>query len=364
MGRDSHARLAARDDCPPRRARRVLLATVAAFVCLQLGLSVAIDGWLYKLRDPEYGWKLAILRRRLAERPDRALTLILGSSRSLLGVAPDVFEKRFLPDGREDLAFNFAVTGCGPVQELQMLKRLLRDGVRPDRVLVEIHPLLLHQEDGFGEDAWMEPRRLSARDLLLVKDYVFRPRMVALRWLRGCLAPWYFSRFLILDCLAPDWLDAHTATNLHPGRGLSEYGWLAFPANTPDERRRGTETAKREYTAMLNGYHVTAPPDRALRNLLEICREGRIQAALYVMPEGSEFRAWYSPAARACINDYLRRLSGQFGLPVYDATDWCADDDFLDNHHLARNGAADFSRRFGQRAVGDLLARSGQRQTR
>lgn len=358
MSLDSHARVLPRNDCRARRGFRVLLGAVAGFVCLQLGLSVAMDGWLYKLRDPEYGWKLGLLRQRLSERPRHALTLVLGSSRSLLGIAPEKFEKRFLPDGREELMFNFAVTGCGPVQELQMLKRLLRDGVRPDRVLVEMHPLLLHQEDGFGEEVWMEPRRLAARDLLLVKDYVFRPRDFVWRWLRGRLAPWHCNRFLILDCVARDWLDEHTATTIHPGRGFTEYGWLPFPANTPEQRRRGTATAMREYAAMLNGYRVTKPADRALQNLLEICRAGRIQAALFVMPEGSEFRASYTPEARTHFNNYLRRLSMQFALPVYDATDWCGDDDFLDSHHLSREGAAEFTQRFGQRAVADFLARS------
>ena len=343
-------------DCFSRRSRGVLFAALAGFAGLQLGMCVVMDDWLPALHDPEYGAKLILLSKRLAERPNRALTLVLGSSRSELGLDPASFPKRVLPDGREEIVFNFGISGCGPVQELQMLKRLLRHGVKPERVLIEMHPLLLHQEDGFGEEIWIEPRRMDWQDVVLVKDYVFQPRQFVWRWLRCRMAPWYSNRFLILDRFARSWLDQNKP--LHPWRGLSDYGWLAFPSATPEERRRGTENAKTEYSAMLNEYRVTEPADRALRTLLAICRQERIEAALFVMPEGSEFRACYTPAARSRFNDYMALISRQFELAVYDATEWCDDDDFWDSHHLLQAGAKRFSARFGQQALADFLARS------
>lgn len=349
-------------DRPTRRARGTLLAALAAFAALQLGMTVVMDDWLPVLHDPEYGYKLALLNRRLAERPHHALTLLLGSSRSELGFDPESLPRLVSPDGREELVFNFAITGCGPVQELQMLKRLLRHGVKPERLLIEVHPLMLHQESGFGEEQWIEPRRMDWRDVLLVKDYVFKPYHFVWRWCRCRLAPWYSNRFLILDRFARSWLDQHTP--IHPWRGLSDYGWLSFPAVTLEQRRRGTEHAKLEYAAMLNAYHVTEPADRAMHHLLRLCQAEQIEAALVVMPEGSEFRSYYTPASRRCFNDYMECLSREFALPVYDATEWCDDDDFWDSHHLVGAGAQRFSQRFGRQAATEFQARSAARSLR
>lgn len=347
---------------PARRARAILIAALAAFAALQAGMTMVMDDWLPMLHDPEYGYKLVLLRQRLAERPAHALTVLLGSSRSELGFDPESLSQRASAHGREELVFNFAITGCGPVQELQTLTRLLRHGVKPERVLIEVHPLMLHQEEGFGEEQWLEPRRMDWRDMLLVKDYVFKPYDFAWRWCRCRLAPWYSNRFLILDRFARRWLDQHTP--VHPWRGLSDYGWLAFPQVTPDERRRGMENARREYAAMLNAYHVTEPADRAMHNLLRLCQAEQIESALLVMPEGSQFRAYYAPAAREHFNGYMERLSGEFSVPVYDATEWCDDDDFWDSHHLLASGAKHFSQRFGRQAWSDFQARCAARSLR
>ena len=347
-----------------RRARGTLFAALAGFAVLQLGMSVVMDYWLPVLHDPEYGWKLSLLRSRLAERPDCTLTLVLGSSRSGLGLDPESFAPRSSADGHDDLVFNFAITGCGPVQELQLLKRLLRHGVKPERVLIEVHPLLYHQENGIGEECWIEPRRMDWRDLVLVSDYVFDRRGFVWRWCRCHLAPWYSNRFLILNRVARSWLDERT--HVEPWSGLTDYGWLPFrkEATTPEEFQRGADAAKKEYAPMFNAYRVTEPADRALRTLLALCRQEGIEAALFVMPEGSQFRNCYTAEARRSINEYLADVSRQCEVPVYDATEWCNDHDFWDSHHLLVSGARRFSERFGHQVVADFIARTPSRTLR
>ncbi|HET6881064.1 MAG TPA: hypothetical protein VFI31_12960 [Pirellulales bacterium] len=347
-----------------RRGRRILFVALSGFVCLQLGMSVLMDDWLPSLHDPEYGAKLRLLEERLAERPDRALTLVLGSSRCGLGLNPESFPQRNVADGREQLVFNFGITGCGPIQELQLFQRLLRHGVKPQRLLIEIHPLLFHQENGIGEECWIEPRRMDWRDVALVKNYVYDPRSFVWRWIRSRLAPWYSNRFLILNHFARTWLDQRQ--QFQPWSGLTDYGWLPFGAKsvTPEEYRRGADNAKREYSAMLDSFRVTESADRALRTLLGHCREQGIEVALFVMPEGSEFRSHYTPEARGRINDYLVEVSRQCNLPVYDATQWCDDHEFWDSHHLLRHGAERFSERFGRQAFADFLARSSANRLR
>ncbi|HEV3343783.1 MAG TPA: DUF1574 family protein [Pirellulales bacterium] len=327
------------------------------FATLQLGLSIVMDEWLPTLHDPEYGCKLAHLKQRQKEHPHHSLVLVLGSSRSGVGLDPESFARRVAPDGREALVFNFAITGCGPVQELQILRRLLRHGARPERLLIEVHPLLLHQESGASEESWLEVRRMDWRDLALVSQFAFDRRGLVWRWCRSRVCPWYSNRFLILNRLGRCWLDPRT--QFDPWTGLTGYGWLPYFKNevTPEEFQRGTEFAKQEYGRMFQDYRVTEQAHRALEALLGLCRQEAIETALFVMPEGSQFRACYTAAARGQIDDYLAQVSRQWDVPVYDATTWCPDADFWDSHHLLSRGATSFSRRFGSQVVEELVSR-------
>jgi hypothetical protein len=63
------------------------------------------------------------------------------------------------------------------------------------------------------------------------------------------------------------------------------------------------------------------------------------------MPESSEFRGWYGPAGYAAVTAFAQQLSGEFGVPVYDARDWVSDDGFADGHHLIPAGAEAFTDR-------------------
>lgn len=340
-----------------RRARLTLVSAFSAFAALQLGMSVVMDHWLPVLHDAEYGCKLALLNERRSEHPGSSLTLVLGSSRSGLGIDPAAFPMCRTSEGREVIVFNFAITGCGPVQELQILKRLLRQGVRPEGLLIEIHPLMLHQENGIGEECWIEPRRMDWQDLLLVSDYVFDRRGLIWKWCRTRVAPWYSNRFLILNRMARSWLDPQT--QFDPWSGLTVDGWLPYRRETvsAEEYQRGLASAQKEYAPMVAGYRVTEPADRALQTLLALCRDEGIDAALFLMPEASQFRDWYGPAARRELNEYLAKLQRQWQVPVYDDTSWCDDGDFTDGHHLLARGAARFSQRFGREAVAELVAR-------
>lgn len=338
------------------RGRAAIVTSLVGFAALQVGLSLAMDHWLPALHDPEYGYKLARLRRRLAEHPERALVLVLGSSRSGMGLSPESLPDCTLPDGRPCLVFNFAITGCGPVQELQTLERLLRHGVRPDRLLIEVHPLLMHQENGVGEENWLDVRRMGWHDLAVVGEYLGGYRSLVKRWLAARLVACHSNRFLILNYLARSWVDLGRQD---PWTGLSDFGWLPYGRQevSAEEYRRGQDNAWKEYSPMLANYRVTERADRALRAVLAECRERGIEAALYVMPEASSFRQWYGAPSRQQFNDYLAQIGRECAVPVYDATEWCDDRDFWDSHHLLASGAKRFSERFGREALVRFVSR-------
>jgi hypothetical protein len=342
------------------RGRAAIVAAVVAFGATQAGFSLAMDHWLPVLHDPEYGYKLARLRQRQAEHPDCALVAVLGSSRSGMGLRPESFPNCTLPDGHSCLVFNFAITGCGPVQELQTLQRLLRHGVRPDRLLIEVHPLLMHQENGVGEENWLEVRRMGWRDLAVVGEYLGNYRSLVWRWLKARLVACHSNRFLIMNYLARSWVNLDRQD---PWTGLSDYGWLPYGRQevTAEEYRRGQDNAWKEYSPMLANYRITERADRALRAVLALCRQRGIEAALFVMPEAASFREWYGVESRRRFNEYLAGVERECAVPVYDATEWCDDRDFWDSHHLLASGAKRFSERFGREALVRFVSRPSDR---
>ena len=74
------------------------------------------------------------------------------------------------------------------------------------------------------------------------------------------------------------------------------------------------------------------------------------------MPEGADFREMYRPEVRAALNDYLATITQNYGVPVLDATEWSADQDFWDGHHLLADGAARFTQRMCQEFLGSFAA--------
>lgn len=315
------------------------------FSVMQLAMSLAIHSAFPQWRDPEFAIKMQRLRICQAENSGRPLVVVLGSSRAGLGIRPDVLD--FGKDA--PLVFNYAFTGAGPVMELVCLHRLLRHGVRPDRLIVEIHPALLNLDDHSGEEVWLNPVRLSWQDLLVWQPYLSRPAMHWRRWLLGLLLPAYVHRFPLLSSLAPSWLPWDDKVRLDGWRQLDRFGWMPYPKSTvtAEEYREGLEFAWAQYRAGLQNYRVTPKAERALRELLAICQREKIPVTLLTMPEGTVFRSWYSPDGHTKLVAFLQQLSQEYDALWIDARDWADDDHFFDNHHLLSQGAAVFMRRLG-----------------
>lgn len=342
-----------------QRGRRALAWGLVWVLALHVGLSIALETWLPVARDPEYGRKLALLCRRIAEDPQRPLVLVLGSSRSGLGVRPAAFEARRDPMGRAPRVFNFAMTGGGPVHELMFLRRLLARGIHPRMVLIEVHPLFLHQEGGCAEENWLNINRLEWCDLEVVARYHSNYPAVRHHWVWSRLAPWWAHRFTLLALFEPRWVQQESRPD--SWTRLDRDGWLTFHREqvTDEEYRRAREVAKNEYERALQLFRVTEVPDRAIRELLDLCRGHGIATGLFVMPEGSDFRSWYPEDTRQQIDRYLAALCQEYQCPLADATCWIEDGLFSDSHHLLPAGANRFSQRFGREVLQPMLARAG-----
>jgi hypothetical protein len=351
---------------PARRGRQAvgratLLCGAAAFVAMQLLLSWAMDCYEPTLRDPLWGRKIALLRTRLAEEPDRPLVVILGSSRAALGVR--LGDSPVQDDGDAPIVFNLGIMGAGPVHELVFLHRLLAEGIHPQRLLLEIHPLLMHEDPGFGEVAVLNVNRLDWRDLSVLRRYVYEPAKMYASWVRSRVLPCLSHRVLLQMHWAPSWLEpAYRNDHLVMTR-LDRSGWTPHfcDAVNPLQYRLFLEASVRAYEPAFNHYRITDMPDRAVREILDICRHERIPAGLFLMPEASGFRAAYAADTRGKLDDYLAHLSKDYETPVFDATFACRDEDFADGHHLLPPGAKAFAASFHQDVLRPFLGDGAQR---
>jgi hypothetical protein len=345
-----------------RSARRAVLAGLALVLAVHLAVGAGLDGPWAALRDPEYGCRLASLWERRKESPGRPLVVAIGSSRTQMGLKPDAI--RLGPvalAGRpaaEPLVFNLGLAGCGPVTELVVLRRLLGDGVRPDWVLLEVLPpaLVLDWEADtlLGGD---RAKLLKQSDLEVVRPYCRDSDAMRGEWLRSRLNPVSTVRFCLLSRFIPGWLPPQYCRR-YLWEDLDGLGWLNYPVKvlTPEYRHRQLEHARGQYADNLAHFHIAMPPDRAVREAIGLCRSEGIGVALYLMPEGEEFRRMYTPGAREQLDRYLAGLGRDIGVRVIDARDWVPDEaEFTDSHHLLPAGAVRFSERFGREAVGPLL---------
>ncbi len=332
----------------PRRALAALAWGAGLFLAAQLALGLYIDARHPERRDLEHGVKLRLLHRKLDACAGQPLVLALGSSRVECGLCPAALPPG--PDPRAPFVFNYGLTGAGPFAELLCLRRLLAEGIRPRGALVEVMPPLL-AVNGSGPDC-VPTHRLAWRDLALAARY--RPPGGLLgEWLVGRLVSCHSYRFSLLNAVAPSWVPADR--RLGPQQlleSIDDSGWGACPFRaTPEDRRQAREVARQTYGGLLTAFAVDPETDRALRELLALCRQEGIPAALFVMPEASTFAALYSPAARAAVGDYLAGLCRDCGVPLLDARGWARDEHFWDGHHLLAEGAKAFSRRFGRAAL-------------
>jgi hypothetical protein len=339
-----------------RKARAALVWGLLLAVAVQVAGGFLTERWQPELRDPEFGYRLARLNYVRATEPDRPLLVLLGSSRSEFGFRPGVLPPYRLANDTTPLVFNFGLSGTGPVREYLTLRRLLAHGVRPTWVVIEVLPPLLHQFGTVREEFMHDISHMSLDDLSVLKEFLVSPKQTRQALLPHLVCPWYSRRFSIVTRYAPNWIP--TAWR-HDGWWTQEdnHGWIPLPQNsvTPEDRFHRLVAAHNDYRPALTDYEVSPVADRALRQLLSLCRLHGIRAALLLMPESSEFRAFYDQRACTCLAGYLDRLSHDYEVPLVDARQWLPDDAFLDGHHLFRRTAATFTERLGRELLQPLV---------
>ena len=327
--------------------RSAVLWTAAAYLACQVALALYTEAQIPEIYDREYRDRLMLLRQRVKEDPVRPLLLVVGSSRITTDFRPETLPPLHTAAGEQPLPFNLSHSGSGPLLNLMLLRRVLREGFTPRWVVVEVVPSLL------GTSGRSSAAKLAqAGDLPTLHRYV-RPWKLYGHYLYERLGANLSHR----DAYVRHWL---------PGQLANDATWDAMPLDaqggsatndepTSEEVRRRTAVVRSQYYAGLRQLRVEDMPDRAMRELLDLCRSRHIEVVLLLAPESSEFRGWYSAESKAAVEDYVARVHREYNVPVVDAREWLSDEAFLDGHHAGPAGAREFTRRLGRQVLQPLV---------
>jgi hypothetical protein len=328
--------------------------TPFAFAAVQVGLSFLLETGRGGLCDADYQAKEERLRARLREAPHGPLVIVLGSSRTKMGLQAGLLCRA--RKGSRLLVFNFGLSASGPVRELLCLHRLLDRGIRPDYLFVEVLPPALVQEGNFPfEGHWLRGERMQTAEVAWARNYSSQPGDLIRQWCTARSCPCVASRRELRDLLQID-MPAQARLNGQVLPGVDGYGWeFEFKTVSPQERTSYMQLTHGQYDGVLSESHLARPATRAVTDLLDLCRAEGIPVGLVLMPEGSEFRAGYSSALRTSLDDFLKNVQIQWQVPLIDGRTWIQDQYFWDGHHLLPEGARIFTLRFAREGLEPLL---------
>jgi len=326
------------------RGLRVLAVFVAGLFAFNFALAMLLEKGPAHWRDPEYGFHLRALQQKRRQFPDRKLTVILGSSRTAMGVRPDVYEASLGDPLEAPLLFNMSLAGAGPILQLMTLERMLTDGIIPDAILLEYWPPLLRGDGPYREDRRIGAPRLRESDEPIVDDYFADPEDVRSKMRWGRTIPAWYHRRAFLDQLWPESVPRTERTDA-AWAPLDGWGWLpGRKSYTTDQVEKGWPQVAGFYAPLFQGFAVAPVADRALRTLLARCRMLGIDVSLLALPESNRFRTMMTPESIRIGVDFRRGLQREFGVPLIDGTPWAEDASLPDGYHLTQDGATRFTR--------------------
>jgi hypothetical protein len=333
------------------RARSVLIWFVILFGLTQTGLLAYLDFWRPEAFSAEFEARIRRLRTCVKAEPRRPLLVLLGSSRMTLGFRPEILPP-LLPDGQiQPLVFNFAHFGSGATMNLQLLQRLLHEGIRLRWLVVELMPPKISHDSA----CW--PLTASVLSELPALCRYFPAWKVLSVYGRIRLSPWNAVRPYLQGHVAP-------ALRRGPVYQAEEYAldplggdshWQAQRKIEPAEKQRRTQVIGASYAREMQSFAIQNGPDRATRDLISLCGRHNIPVVFLLSPESQEFQRCYPAEALDKLRAYCRQLQQAYGAPVIDARDWLADEEFADGHHPMLSGADTFTLRLGREVLQPLV---------
>lgn len=320
-----------------RRARLAVVLVPVAFVFALLSSWAVAETVTPEITDTDYHIRLRMIRTAAAEHPGRPLGLTLGSSRTVWAFRPEELPES--PDSNDVYWLNAAHVGAGPPLNRVLLHRLLRDGVRPAVVVLEVMPPFFVKENNRFVTA-----HFATSDMSLVRQYSDTTFGYDYHFLRHRITR-ATDIARVTDPFAGYLAPLPRGGHPHIDDTISA-----------EERARRTAFAHRMNIQNIQNMTVRPGADRAFRDTLREAADHGIRVVLLRSPEGPAFRSWYNPEGLARFDAYIAQVAREHGAAVLDARLWLDEEDFYDSHHVLKRGAQKFTARFA-REMPALLTR-------
>lgn len=297
--------------------------------------------------DPQYAMKEESLRTRLKEYPGHPLWLIMGTSHVERGLRLDILEAG-LKEKDAPLFYNFGLGAAGLFRQYICLKRLVEDGIKPRRVVVEIVGATMSRELFAMADVphlLVRARRDEFQDYL---DYSTQPEVFRSVWERSRWDPTYKYGMRTPNQTLAWRLIPLPGISMLEKQPYDKWGWYPEkPAPIPEPEYQGHfELARGQFADKFENFEISKNTDHALKQIIELCKKEGIDLTFVRMPEWRDFQAFYTPESNLIIDQYLTKLSADYQVPIINARDWMEKVDYTDGHHLNATGAEKFTRRF------------------
>jgi hypothetical protein len=307
-------------------------------------MGTLIEGWRPELRDPSFEIKYRQLTRLLRQHQQPPATVIfMGSSMTANGVNAAIVEEPLASTlGRPVVAYNLAINGNGPLSHLVHMQRLLRRGIRPDVVVIELTPLICEVGQGRLDVRRFPAEVLEHPELDTLERYADQPALRT-EWWQSHLVPVHGHRSMILNQSARVFVPFDERVELWTD--ADAHGWRGRPVPSPQEHRQILQEIERQFKTRLASYKMSEAPLKALRELTDLLAKERIVAVLVMMPEGPLMRSFHDPESLAAALKEFTALSRQHGFPLIHAHDWFDEGEFRDSYHLHEVGATEFTQR-------------------
>jgi hypothetical protein len=336
------------------QARSAVIAGLALFVLAQVAMRLTIEEAHPEWRDPIFERKFQKMTWLLDEtKPAPALVVSLGSSITVWGINAGKLESSLQAHvGRPVVAFNLANNGAGPMTQLLYTQRMLRRGIRPDAVVLELTPLN-YGDAPTPHDALLHPAELlDRRDVEVVARHAPRVDLCS-DWWQSFLVPVYGHRLALMNQVAPVMVPYTDRTEVWPD--MDSHGWRHWDVPTPEQRASIVKHVQQEFHTRLCNYRIGQAHLQTLRELTELLERERIPTVMVLMPEGPAFRAIYADGAVTPLKQEFEAISRQHGFAFVSAREWFADEKFVDSYHLTHEGATELTERLSRQAVAQLL---------
>jgi hypothetical protein len=334
----------------------------AVFVLAQVTGSLTLDYLWPQVRFPVLAKQL----NRLKTISPPPTVVCLGSSR--LGTSIfDTEMTQVLRQATGDpdaLVFNASMPVGDPVVSEHVLRQLLKQGVRPRVVLLEMCPEAVNHRN-----YWIDihiSRQLLWQDVPVHLVNIVRTGNL-LRLLNNRVLPLYAHRVNLCRQVADQVQGLPAAALVEqrekpsapetPTGADAGLNWtqiiVAAQKPKPDINQRtldGLEGIQR----LLRSYCPGGPSGAALERILQLCGQSGTEVILLGVPLASAHRQLYTLPIEMSYQAYVKKLCETYGCRFVDCRDALPDTLFLDHHHAEPAGGILFSRKFTTEVLAPL----------